>query len=230
MAKKSSAKKSSERDSSSILVVGLGRFGSSTAEGLTKLGREVMAVEKNPAVVQQWTGRLTHVVEADSTNVEALRQLGAADFSTAVVGIGTSIEASVLTTANLVDLGIGQVWAKAISNAHGKILRRIGAEHVLFPESEAGARVAHLVSSRMLDYIEFDEGHFAVVKMRPPKEVQGFTLGESHIRDTYGVTVVGVKSPGRDFTYAEPSTRIGSQDVLIVAGNVELLGRFAGRP
>ncbi|MYM19920.1 TrkA family potassium uptake protein [Brevibacterium sp. 5221] len=224
------AKKSSEREASSILVIGLGRFGSATAEGLMSLGREVMAIERSPEVVQQWTGRLTHVVEADSTNIEALRQVGAEDFTTAVVGIGTSIEASVLTTANLVDLGISQVWAKAISNAHGKILRRIGAEHVLFPESEAGARVAHLVSSRMLDYIEFDEGHFAVVKMRPPKEVQGFTLGESRIRDTYGVTVVGVKSPGRDFTYAEPSTRIGAQDVLIVAGNVELLGRFAGRP
>ncbi|PMC99293.1 potassium channel family protein, partial [Brevibacterium paucivorans] len=115
---------------------------------------------------------------ADATNLEALRQLGAEDFSTAVVGIGTSIEASVLTTANLVDIGVEQVWAKAISNSHGKILHRIGAEHVLYPESEAGARVAHLVSSRMLDFIEFDDGHFAVVKMRPPKEVQGFTLGE----------------------------------------------------
>lgn len=223
-------KKSHERDSSAILVVGLGRFGAATADGLMKLGREVMAVERNPEMVQQWSGRLTHVVEADSTNIEALRQIGASDFSTAVVGIGTSIEASVLTTANLVDLGIEQVWAKAISSAHGKILRRIGAEHVLFPESEAGDRVAHLMSSRMLDYIEFDEGHFAVVKMQPPKEVQGFTLGESRIRETYGVTVVGVKSPGRDFTYAEPATRIGAHDMLIVAGNVELLGRFAGRP
>ncbi|GAA4284702.1 TrkA family potassium uptake protein [Brevibacterium daeguense] len=224
------AKKSSQQSSSAILVIGLGRFGSSTALNLTKLGREVMAIERNPEMVQEWSGRLTHVVEADTTNMEALRQLGVGDFSTAVVGIGTSIEASVLTTVNLVDLGIEQIWAKAISNAHGKILRRIGVEHVMYPESEAGARVAHLVSSRMLDYLEFDEGHFAVVKMRPPKEVQGFTLAEAGIRDAYGVTVVGIKSPGRDFTYAEPSSRIGSQDLLIVAGHVELLGRFAGRP
>lgn len=224
------AKQSGKPANDAILVIGLGRFGASTAENLIRLGREVMAVERNAEMVQEWSGRLTHVVEADATNIEALRQLGVQDFSTAVVGIGTSIEASVLSTANLVDLGIDQVWAKAISNSHGKILRRIGAEHVLFPESEAGARVAHLVSSQMLDYIEFDDGHFAVVKMRPPKEVQGFTLAESGIRDTYGVTVVGIKSPGRDFTYAEPSSRIGSQDVLIVAGHVELLGRFAGRP
>lgn len=224
------AKRKQKIDNSSVLVVGLGRFGASTAENLMKLGRQVLAIERDPNKVAEFTGKLTHIVEADATNLEALRQLGAEDFSTAVVGIGTSIEASVLTTANLVDIGVEQVWAKAISNSHGKILHRIGAEHVLYPESEAGARVAHLVSSRMLDYIEFDDGHFAVVKMRPPKEVQGFTLGESKIRDDYGVTVVGIKSPGRDFTYAEPSSRIGEHDVLIVAGHVELLGRFAGHP
>ena len=82
----------------------------------------------------------------------------------------------------------------------------------------------------MMEYIEFDEGHFAVVKMRPPREIQGFTLSESGVRDKYGVTIVGIKSPGRDFTYADPTTRVGKQDLLIVAGHVELLGRFAGRP
>jgi trk system potassium uptake protein TrkA len=214
----------------SILVIGLGRFGSSTAATLAKLGREVMAIEHNAELVKDWSGKLTHVVEADSTNIDALRQVGAGDFSTAVVGIGTSIEDSVLTTANLVDLGVSQVWAKAISPAHGKILHRIGAHHVLYPESDAGRRVAHLVSSRMMEYIEFDEGHFAVVKMRPPREIQGFTLSESGVRDKYGVTIVGIKSPGRDFTYADPTTRVGKQDLLIVAGHVELLGRFAGRP
>lgn len=215
---------------SPILVIGMGRFGASTAATLKKLGREVMAVEKNAAMVQEWSGKLTHVVEADTTNIEALRQIGAADFTTAVVGIGTSIEASVLTTANLVDLGIEQIWAKAISAAHGRILTRIGAHHVLYPESDAGSRVAHLVSSRMLDYIEFDEGHFAVVKMRPPKEILGFTLMESGVRTTYGVTVVGVKKPGRDFTYATPDTRISEEDLLVVAGQAELLNRFAARP
>ncbi|RAD01074.1 TrkA family potassium uptake protein, partial [Burkholderia multivorans] len=129
-------------ENSSILVIGLGRFGSATAVTLTRLGREVMAIEHNAELVKDWSGKLTHVVEADSTNIDALRQVGAADFQTAVVGIGTSIEASVLTTANLVDLGVSQVWAKAISPAHGKILHRIGAHHVLYPESDAGIRVA----------------------------------------------------------------------------------------
>lgn len=127
-------------ENSSILVIGLGRFGSATAVTLTRLGREVMAIEHSPELVKDWSGKLTHVVEADSTNIDALRQVGAGDFQTAVVGIGTSIEASVLTTANLVDLGVSQVWAKAISPAHGKILHRIGAHHVLYPESDAGIR------------------------------------------------------------------------------------------
>lgn len=215
---------------SGVLVVGLGRFGAATAGSLVKMGREVMAIEKNPELVQEWSSKLTHVVEADATHLEALRQLGAGEFSTAVVGIGSSIEASVLTTANLIDLGVEQIWAKAISGAHGKILRRIGAEHVLYPETEAGDRVAHLLNSQMLDYIDFDDGHFAVVKMRPPEEVKGLTLGEAGIRDAYGVTVVGIKAPGREFTYANVETRVGSQDVLIVAGHVDDLGKFARRP
>ncbi|GAB3049470.1 potassium channel family protein [Sediminivirga luteola] len=219
-----------EEAQSPVLVIGLGRFGSSTALTLQRLGREVLAVEQDAHLVQEWTGRLTHVVEADTTNIEALRQIGASEFDTAVIGIGTSVEASVLTCANLSDLGIGQIWAKSISVAHGRILSRIGAHHVLYPESDAGARVAHLVSSRMLDYIEFDEGHFAVVKIPPPLEVQGKLLSESRIRDNYDVTVVGIKSPGKDFTYAEPSTYVSPDDMLLVAGQIHRINRFAARP
>ncbi|GHD84766.1 MULTISPECIES: potassium channel family protein [Kocuria] len=212
-----------------VLVVGLGRFGSATALQLIQQGREVLGVERDAALVQKMSGQLTHVVEADATDIDALRQLGAAEFSSAVVGVGTSIESSVLTTANLVDLGIDRIWAKAISPAHGKILARIGAHHVIFPEADAGRRTAHLVSGRLLDYIEFDDD-FAIVKMYPPRETQGFTLGESDIRSKYGVTVVGVKSPGEDFTYARPDTTVSSRDLLIVSGHVDLIERFAARP
>ena len=212
-----------------VLVVGLGRFGSATALQLIQQGREVLGVERDAALVQKMSGQLTHVVEADATDIDALRQLGAAEFSSAVVGVGTSIESSVLTTANLVDLGIDRIWAKAISPAHGKILARIGAPNVIFPEADAGRRTAHLVSGRLLDYIEFDDD-FAIVKMYPPRETQGFTLGESDIRSKYGVTVVGVKSPGEDFTYARPETTVSSRDLLIVSGHVDLIERFAARP
>jgi trk system potassium uptake protein TrkA len=215
--------------SDAVLVIGLGRYGSATAEALHRLGHEVMAVERNPELVQEWSGRLTHVVEADSTNIDALKQIGAPEFEKAVVGVGTSVENSVLTAANLVDLKIPQVWAKAISLPHGRILDRIGVHHVVYPERDAGERTAHLVTSKLLDYIEFDDG-FAIVKMRPPKETIGFTLAQTDLRKKYGVTVVGVKSPGENFTYAVPETKVHSDDLLIVSGHVELVERFASRP
>ncbi len=211
-----------------VLVIGLGRFGSSIASTLDRLGQDVLAVERNPELIAQWAGRIP-LVEADATNPEALEQLGVRDFPVAVVGVGSYLEASVLITGNLVDVGMPQIWAKAVSSEHARILQRIGAHHVVLPESDAGARVAHLVSGKMLDYIEVEDG-FTVVKMRPPKEAQGFTLAQSRVRTRYGVTVIGVKSPGRDFVYATPQTRISPNDLLVVAGHGDLLERFAARP
>ncbi len=212
-----------------VLVIGLGRFGAATAQELVTQGREVLAIERDPGLVQRFAPVLTHIVEADATDPEALRQLGAQDFAMAVVGVGTSIEASVLITANLVDLEIPHIWVKAISDAHGTILKRIGAQHIIFPEKDAGVRAAHLVNGRMLDFIEFDDD-FAIVKMFPPSETVGFTLAESNVRQKYGVTIVGVKTPGEDFTYAQPFTRVGPRDTLIVSGHTDLIDRFAARP
>jgi len=156
-------------------------------------------------------------------------EYGPGEIKLAVVGVGSYLEASVLITGNLVDVGMPQIWAKAVSNEHARILQRIGAHHVVLPESDAGSRVAHLVSGKMLDYIEVEDG-FTVVKMRPPKETQGFTLAQSKVRSRYGVTVIGVKSPGREFVYATPDTRISANDLLVVAGHGDLLERFAVRP
>ncbi len=219
----------SAREGNGVLVIGLGRFGASIALTLEELGTQVLAMDNRADLVQKYSGQLTHVVEADATQMGALAQVGAADFSVAVVGVGTSLESSVLVTANLVDLGRPVIWAKAISSAHGKILERIGAHHVVYPEADAGKRVAHLVNGRLIDFIEFDDD-FAIVKMRPPREIQGFTLAQSDIRANYGVTVVGVKSPGRDFTYATPETMVAPHDVLIVSGHTSLIERFANRP
>lgn len=218
----------SQKKDAGVLVIGLGRFGSAIATTLDRLGQDVLAVEKSPDLVAQWAGRIP-LVEADCTNPEALEQLGARDFAVAVVGVGSYLEASVLITGNLVDLGTPQIWAKAVSAEHGRILRRIGAHHVVLPESDAGARVAHLVSGKMLDYIEVEDG-FTIVKMRPPKETQGFTLAQSKVRERYGVTVIGVKSPGIDFVYATPETRLSQNDLIIVSGHADLLERFAARP
>jgi trk system potassium uptake protein TrkA len=212
-----------------VVVCGLGRFGAGTAEALSRMGHDVLAVDRDPKIVQDWSTRLSRVVEADTTNVEVLQQLGCEESRIAVVGIGTSVESSVLTCANLVDLEIPQIWAKALSPAHGKILERIGVHHVVYPEKDAGARVAHLVTGRLLDFIEFDDG-FAIVKMRPPQETQGFTLAQSQIRRKYGVTVVGVKAHGQDFNYAVPDTRVSPHDLLIVSGRTALIEKFAARP
>jgi trk system potassium uptake protein len=209
-----------------VLVIGLGRFGAATAGQLDRLDREVLAVDADSALVQKWSERVTHAVQADARSIDALRQLGARDFSIAVVAVGSSIEASVLITANLVDLGIPQIWAKAISRSHGKILERIGANHVIYPEAEAGERTAHLVSGRMLDYIQFDDD-FAIVKMHPPKPIRDLPLGESQVRRKHHVTVVGVKSPGKPFTYATADTVVSTHDLVIVSGSTGDIERFA---
>jgi trk system potassium uptake protein TrkA len=211
---------------SAVLVIGLGRFGSALAEDLQRLGHDVLAVDASASLVQEWSDRLTHVVQADATSEAAMRQLGVDGFGVAVVAIGTGIEASVLSTGVLIDLGVREIWAKAITASHGRILERIGAGHVVYPERDTGKRVAHLISGRLIDYIEFDDG-FAIAKLRAPREAYGRTLAEAALRSRYGITVVGVKRPGQDFTYAQPDTRVGSGDLLIVSGSTTLVEKFA---
>ena len=210
------AKKADSRPAP-VLVVGLGRFGAAVAQSLVRLGHEVLAVDERADIVQRFAGEFTHVVAADTTDTEALRQIGADQFTRAVVGIGTDIEASVLTVLSLVDLGITEVWAKAINAKHARILERVGATHIVRPESAMGERVAHMVTGAMMDYIEFDDG-FAIARTRTPNVACGKTLAESELRQKYGVTVVGVKRHGEDFTYAKPDTSISTTDELIVSG------------
>jgi trk system potassium uptake protein TrkA len=209
-----------------VIVIGLGRFGAATAGQLDRLDREVLAVDESLTLVQKWSERVTHAVQADARSIDALRQLGAQEFKIAVVAVGSSIEASVLITANLVDLEIPQIWAKAISKSHGKILERIGANHVIYPEAEAGERTAHLVTGRMLDYIQFDDD-FALVKMYPPKPIRGVPLDKSEVRRKYHITVVGVKSPGKPFTYATGQTIVSDHDLIIASGTNADIEKFA---
>lgn len=209
-----------------VLVIGLGRFGGATAGELDRLDREVLAVDSRMDLVQKWAERITHTVQADVTKIEALEQIGAKNFKTAVVAVGSSIEASVLITANLVDLGIPEIWAKAISKSHGKILTRIGANHVIYPEAEAGERVAHLLSGKMLDFVELDSD-FAIVKMYPPRALQNKTLAEAGMRKDYKITVVGTKKPGESFTYSTADTYITADDQIIVSGHPDDIERFA---
>jgi len=220
------AKKQTSRGSDApVLVIGLGRFGVSTAASLLRLGHEVLAVDENGDLVQKWASELTHTVQIDTTDEEGLRQIGADQFDRAVVGIGNDIEASVLTVLSLVELGVGEVWAKAVSAKHGKILKRVGASHVVYPERAMGERVAHMVSGQMIDYMEFDDG-FAIARTRTPEEAFDKTLSESSLRSRYGVTVVGIKRPAQDFTYAQADTMIRRRDELIVSGPTHKVEKF----
>ncbi|CAA9310890.1 MAG: KtrAB potassium uptake system, peripheral membrane component KtrA [uncultured Lysobacter sp.] len=210
----------------SVVVIGLGRFGGAVAESLARLGHDVLGIDENADLVQRWADVLTHVVQADATNADVLRRLGVAEFGRAVVGIGTDIEASVLTVLALEEVGVRDIWAKAISAKHGRILERTGAHHVVYPEAAMGERVAHLVTGKMIDFIEFDDG-FAIVKTKAPSEAWGKTLSESALRSRYGVTVVGLKRRHADFTYAKPETLVEQGDILIVSGATERVERFA---
>ncbi|MFD1859743.1 potassium channel family protein [Aeromicrobium camelliae] len=208
-----------------VLVVGLGRFGSSVSRSLERLGHEVLAVDERPDIVQKYASDFTHVVAADTTDTEALRQIGAEQFDRAVVGIGTDIEASVLTVLSLVELGVEEVWAKAINAKHARILERVGATHVVRPESAMGERVAHMVTGAMIDYIEFDDG-FSIARTRAPRVAFDQTLAEAALRSKYGITVVGVKRRGEDFTYARPETLVNASDELIVSGPTRKVEEF----
>jgi trk system potassium uptake protein len=199
------------------IVIGLGRFGGGLATTLVGMGHEVLGVDSDPKTVQQLSGVLTHVVEADSTDEAALRQLGAAEFETAVVAIGTDIEASILTTSVLADIGIRRIVAKAVTEPHGRILERVGAHRVVFPERDMGVRVGHSLAGSILDYFELDPG-FAIVETRAPRALVGKTLAAAEVRKRHGITVVCIKPGGGSFTYATPDTVVQEGDILVVAG------------
>jgi trk system potassium uptake protein TrkA len=144
--------------SANVAVIGLGRFGESLALELVAGGHQVLGIDLDEKIVQTLADRLTHVVRADTTNEETLNELGLRDMDCAVVAIGADLEASILTTSLLLQLGIKQVWAKANSTAHGKILKQLGVHHVVFPEIEMGRRVAHLVSGDSQENIQTNDG------------------------------------------------------------------------
>lgn len=210
----------------SVVVIGLGRFGSAVARSLVSMGHEVLAMDADEDVVQSLSNELPHVVHADSTELVALQQLSVNDFSHAVVSIGANLEASVLTVLNLAQLGMRDIWAKANSPQHGRIAERVGAHHVIYPEADMGERVAHLVTGKMIDFIEFDDG-FAIAKTRAPMETHNKKLAMSEVRTKHGITVVGIKRRHQDFIHATAETEVKPGDHLILAGKTSLIEKFA---
>lgn len=206
------------RNTEPVAVIGLGRFGRALAEELAHLGTEVLAIDPNPVLVQQMAGRLERVVTADPTDPEALEELGLDEFHNAVVAIGGEQTPSILATSLLADLGVPNIWAKAMSKLHARILARVGAHHVIFPEAEMGVRVAHLISGRMLDYVEIDSG-WVLAKAHPPQYLVGTPLGETGLRASQHVTIVSVRKEGADeFTHADADTVLSYGDDILIVG------------
>jgi trk system potassium uptake protein TrkA len=213
-------------DARSVAVIGLGRFGGSLATELARSGTEVLGIDTDEDTVQSFNGVLTHVVRADSTRQAALDQLGLTEFDRIVVGIGSDIQASILTASLLLRMGITSIWAKAISEQHGLILEQLGVEHVIYPEADMGRRVAHLVRGSMLDYVEFDRD-LVVAKTIAPSEIVGRTLEEAEVRRRHGVTIVKIKGDDGEWRAAGGSSVVQRGDMLIVIGPVERVEKFA---
>ena len=209
-----------------VLVIGLGRFGSAVGTTLERMGHEVLGIDADRNLVEDHKSDLTQVVEGDATDPDTLRALGAGDFDSAVVAIGTDIEASVLVVLALSDLGVSNIWAKATNERHGRILERTGAHHVVFPEQDMGRRVARLVNERLLDFISFGD-EFAIARLKAPEQIVGLPLVTSQCRQKFDVTVVGVKREGEDFIHAVPDTIILPGDELVVSGRIGKLEGFA---
>lgn len=209
------------------LVVGLGRFGSAVAETLMSLGVEVLGIDAHETEVQRMAPHLTQARELDTTDIDALRQVGAADFDLAVVAIGDDLEASILTTSNLSELGVSEIVAKAKTAAHERILQRVGAHRVIFPEWEMGVRLGNaLAGTNLIDYISLAP-QFAIVEVRAPKAIAGKTLSEADLRKKHDVIVLCVKS-GDAIDVIPPADRlIGAQDILVVAGEQQAVERFS---
>jgi trk system potassium uptake protein TrkA len=155
----------------------------------------------------------------------ALRQLGVDNLHKVVVGVGDDLESSILTVLALIELKIPEIWAKAVNAKHGQILAAIGAHHVVIRKSRWAIGVAHLITATLMDYIEFHDG-FTIANICAPAQAADRTLAEAVPRTRYGVTVVGVKRAGEDFTLARPETIVRTGDLLVVAGRTDAIRTF----
>lgn len=212
-------------EADSVAVIGLGRFGRAIALELMATGTEVLGIDTSEEIVQSLNGELTQVVRADTTKEEVLRQLAVDAFDRVVVAIGSDIQSSILTTSILLRMGIPHIWAKAVSDAHGQILTQLGVAHVIYPEHDMGRRVAHLVRGAALDYIEVDDD-YAIVKMGPNRIVEGKRLGDTNLRQEFGVTVMAVRREGTTWCNADADTVIAAGDTILIAGPIKKAEAF----
>lgn len=211
-----------------FVVIGLGRFGASVAKTLYGLGNDVLAIDMDEDLVQEISDNVTHAVQVDATDENALRSLGIRNFDVAVVTIGANIQASVMVTLLVKELGVKYIIAKGNSDLHAKVLYKIGADKVVLPEKDMGVRVAHnLVSDSILDYIELSQD-YSIMEISTLAEWQGKKLNELDLRKKYGINVVAIKKENEINISPLADEKIGKGDVIVAIGAADELKKFEG--
>lgn len=224
------------------VIIGAGRFGSAVAVTLARKGKQVMVLDKDEQVVQRLSEIVTQAIQVDVTDDKALESLELGDMDVAVVGIGSSLEASILTTMQLKEMGVKTVVAKATTRSDKKILSRVGADRIVFPERDMGVRVANsLVSPTIFDYIQVSPG-FGIFETQVPEDIRGQTLGEANVRSRYGVDIVALRrqapqldkngeSELKDTIIIAPraSEVLGENDILVIIGEEKNIEKFKSK-
>ncbi|ERI09599.1 potassium channel family protein [Aneurinibacillus aneurinilyticus] len=212
--------------SQSYAIIGMGRFGASVAQALYSMGYDVMVMDEDEERIQDHINIATHAVQADSTDEQALREVGIRNFDVVVVAIGADIQASILTTLILKELGVKMIVAKAQNERHGQVLYKVGADRVVFPERDMGLRVAHnLISPNVLDFVELAE-EYSIAEVAASEAMDGKSLTELDVRARFGVNVMAIKS-GNSFNIAPSATdTIQEGDILVVIGHNDDLKKF----
>ncbi len=210
-------------------VIGMGRFGRAVSSTLHNLGYEVLAVDRDERRVSQaLSSRIaTHSIQLDSTEPSALKEAGIFDFNTVIVAIGNYLAESITTTLNLKEAGVTCVVAKASSETHMKILKKVGADHVVFPEREMGCELARLLSKpRILDQFELDP-NYSIVEIVVPKEFDGKTIAELELRSKYGLTLLVIRDEKDKLEVNPlPNRRLKKETVIVVLGSNEDIDRL----
>lgn len=209
-----------------FVVIGLGRFGGSIVNELVKLGANVMAIDSDPERVNDFAKIATEAVVADTTDEEVVKSLGIRNFEHVIVAIGEDIKASILTTIILKELGVPQITVKATDDYHEKVLRKIGADHVVHPERDMGIRIANnIMSNNVLDYLELSDEH-SIMEIKANEKIANYSLVELDIRKKYGINIVGIKR-GEQIIISPPANeKILLNDVLLVIGADVDINRF----
>ncbi|MEK3935251.1 TrkA family potassium uptake protein [Sporosarcina sp. FSL W7-1349] len=209
-----------------FVVIGLGRFGGSIVRELINLGADVMAIDKSPERVDEYAQIATQAVAADTTDESVLKSLGIRNFEHVIVAIGENIQASILTTLMLKEIGVPKITVKAQNDYHEKVLRKIGADQVVHPERDMGIRIANnMVSNNIIDYLELSE-EYSIAEIRANERITGFSLIDLDIRARYGVNIVAIKRGTHILVSPQAIEKIQLGDVLIVIGSDEDIHRF----